>query len=153
MNEESEPTQPMRRNELHRGKGLRRKTPLRQKPKQKKRKMNVAGLAPEQEYWRLKASVLARPPNGRCERCGARPAVDAHHRKLVSQGGPDVASNLAALCRECHSWCHAYPLDARAGGWIVTAGTDWAKKALLLWDGSVVTLNDEGGYAFQGYPR
>src|SRR5258707_62554 len=139
-------------NSLHRGKPLRRRKPMAQRPKRKKARVDIAGLETTPAYWKLKARVLARPLNGRCERCGERKATDAHHRRLVSQGGPDLASNLAALCRQCHDWCHDHPTEARGGGWIVGAGVDWRTKALLLWDGSLVILDDDAGYAFQGYP-
>lgn len=40
-----------------------------------------------------------------CENCG-RIAVDIHHIVFRSQGGTDDASNLIALCRECHNLAH-----------------------------------------------
>jgi hypothetical protein len=119
-------------------------------------------------WWQLKAQVLARPSggegvrrrdgsfqllrHGRCEKCGQREATDAHHRKAVSQGGPDTASNLAALCRECHDWCHQNPYDARLGGWIIRPNDDPEVRAILPWDGSVVLLDDDACYSFQKWP-
>jgi 5-methylcytosine-specific restriction endonuclease McrA len=119
-------------------------------------------------WWDLKAQVLARPHggqghfrkdgtfrlerHGRCERCGKQDAVDAHHRVPVSAGGPDAASNLAALCRECHDWVHQHPSEARLGGWIVRRSEDIAVRAILPWDGSVVLLDDEANYSFQKWP-
>lgn len=133
----------------------------------KKRKVDIAGLLPERDWETIQAIVLARPAGGsgywkadkfillepgRCERCGRQRASDAHHRKLVSEGGPDVISNLAALCRECHDWCHRNVEAARGLGFIVR-GRDWRVKAIQLWDGSLVTLDDDGMYPFQGWPK
>lgn len=141
-------------------------TPLKAK-RRRKPKVSIAGLAPLTDWKELTARVLARPHGGSghlrsgrfildqpglCERCGKTRASEAHHRKLVSEGGPDVASNLAALCRQCHSWCHTHPSAARKGGWIVTAWADWEVKALLLWDGSMVLLDDSACYSFIGWP-
>jgi 5-methylcytosine-specific restriction endonuclease McrA len=41
-----------------------------------------------------------------CHECGKR-AVDIHHVVHRSQGGSDEASNLRALCRECHDKIHS----------------------------------------------
>ena len=93
-----------------------------------------------------KAAALLRPPGRRCERGGVNPAVHAHHRRLASQGGQDVTSNLAALCAQCHRWVHEHPALAAVEGWIVVAGSDPADVPLRLWDGRIAWLNDEAGY-------
>lgn len=141
--------------------------PMPKKRQRKKPKVDVGGLVPERDWDTLHAMVMARPSGGlgywkgdkfllmtagRCERCGKNRATDAHHRRLVSEGGPDVASNLAALCRGCHDWCHMNRRLAESGGWIV-GNNRWATRALTLWDGSMVTLDDDAGYAFVGYPK
>jgi hypothetical protein len=83
--------------------------------------------------WEQVASlVLARPWTGRCERCDLAQPTDPHHRVLRGQGGLDVPSNLAALCRGCHDWCHANPLDAAEDGWIVPAPHDWRPVPIRL---------------------
>lgn len=44
-----------------------------------------------------------------CEMCGA-PAVDIHHLEAKGMGGSktkDYIENLIALCRYCHTECHA----------------------------------------------
>jgi hypothetical protein len=75
----------------------------------------------------IRQEVLDRA-NGRCEAripgvCTIR-ATDCHHVILRSQGGPDEAWNLVALCgpldgREgCHRWLHAHPAEARRLGFI-----------------------------------
>jgi phage terminase large subunit GpA-like protein len=86
----------------------------------------------------------------RCERCGERRPLQAHHRQLLSQGGPDALSNLAALCAECHAWAHAHPWDAQLGGWIVLSWADPATRAMFLHDGQLAVPDDEGGYRWQG---
>lgn len=120
----------------------------------RKRRMDVSGLATQHDYVTMKRLVLQRPlqggpgSRGPCERCGSRLAADAHHRLLTAQGGPDLPSNLAALCRECHEWCHENPAQARGQGWIVPSGGNPHNRAVMLWDGRLVTLNDEYGYGF-----
>jgi|TARA_R110000751_G_scaffold92475_2_gene180975 hypothetical protein len=44
-----------------------------------------------------------------CEMCGNR-AVDIHHIQAKGMGGSktkDFIANLIAICRECHTRCHA----------------------------------------------
>ena len=45
-----------------------------------------------------------------CEQCLEKGlsvrAVDIHHKVHRSQGGGDEASNLIALCRQCHDEIH-----------------------------------------------
>lgn len=133
-----------------------------------KPKLNVGTLQPASDYAQLRILVMARPLGGsaiklrsgqwkleragQCERCGLRQATDAHHRWLLSQGGPDRASNLCALCRECHDWCHKHPGAARLGGWILRPYDDPSTRALLLHDGSIATIDDDGNYSFQKWP-
>ena len=54
----------------------------------------------------------------RCEVCGAR-SVHLHHRKRRSQGGPDTADNLLAVCLDCHERIHANPADSYASGLLI----------------------------------
>lgn len=98
------------------------------------------------KYSIVKAAVLLRPLGQRCERGGANPAVHAHHRWLKGQGGPDVATNLAALCDLCHRWVHEHPAEARKGGWILVPGTDPEYIPIMLWSGQLAWLNEEAGY-------
>lgn len=62
----------------------------------------------------VRAYVLVRA-NGRCELCKAdapfltsdgSPYLEVHHVTPLSQGGPDVVENSAALCPNCHRRCH-----------------------------------------------
>lgn len=41
-----------------------------------------------------------------CEICSAL-AVDLHHIKYKSRGGNDHASNIIAICRNCHELAHS----------------------------------------------
>ena len=121
----------------------------------KKWKVDVSGVAPQQTWEEIKETCFARAL-GRCERCGLpftqALRVDPHHRKLQSQGGRDELSNLAALCSDCHRWCHENPAAAVMAGWIVPSWAVPARRGLTLYDGRMVLLDDQGGYAFEGRP-
>lgn len=97
-------------------------------------------------YAIIRTAVLLRPMGQRCERCGEKPAVHAHHRWLKGQGGPDIATNLAALCDACHRWAHGHPAEARKGGWILVPGTDPEFVPIMLWSGELAWLNEMAGY-------
>lgn len=59
------------------------------------------------------------PRSATCQRCGKAPAVDASHRGSRAQR-PDLRgdpSNRDDLCRACHEWVEAHPLEATAEGW------------------------------------
>lgn len=58
---------------------------------------------------------------GRCLRCGMR-GSDWHHRRKrsVKDEHQHCACNGVLLCRTCHTWAHAYPLEAKAKGYIVS---------------------------------
>ena len=86
----------------------------------------------------------------RCERCGERRPLQAHHRQLLSQGGPDALSNLASLCADCHRWAHDHPRAAQLAGWIVPSWADSASRAMFLYDGRLAVPDDEGGYRWEG---
>lgn len=74
----------------------------------------------------LRPLVFARA-GYRCERCGWRAGgglrLEAHHRLMVGQGGPDTLENLVALCgpnpRGCHGWVHQHPTEAYACGLLI----------------------------------
>ncbi len=47
-----------------------------------------------------------------CEIYG-RTSVEIHHIKYRGRGGKDEIDNLCALCRQCHTNCHAEILSER----------------------------------------
>lgn len=117
----------------------------------RRRKLRPDRLAGEAEFQAMRLACFRRA-GWRCERCGERKPLQAHHRQLLSQGGPDALSNLAALDADCHSWAHAHPRAAQLGGWIVPSWADPASRAMLLYDGRLVVPDDEGGYRFASPP-
>lgn len=127
---------------------LERRARMKRTP-QRRRKLRPDRLAGEAEFAAMRQACFERA-GWRCERDGKRGPLQAHHRQLLSQGGPDALSNLASLCRDCHEWAHAHPRDAQLGGWIVPSWADPASRALLLWDGRMVLLGDDGGYSWEG---
>ena len=54
---------------------------------------------------RLRAYVLFRD-GGRCQKCGGKDRLEAHHVVPVSAGGLDTPSNLRTLCLFHHDGLH-----------------------------------------------
>jgi len=131
---------------------LTRKSRLKPNPA-KKRRRDDSGRVPHAEWKVMRERCFTRA-RYLCERCGisaeAAMGFDPHHRKLLSRGGRDELSNLAALCRACHDWCHANPRLAQGGGWIVPSGADPAVRAVTLWDGRMVQMGQDGSYVELG---
>jgi hypothetical protein len=122
-----------------------------------KLRIDLPGLTLAETTWEAVAvNVLQRPAgglgNGCCEKCGRQPPRDPHHRWLASQGGPDVPSNLVALCGFCHSWCHRHPAEAEAGAWIIQAPWNFRDQPIRLWNGMLTRLDDMYGYDVLEYP-
>jgi len=116
------------------------------------RVLNLDITLAETTWEQVAAKVLERAWLGLCERCGLVPPAEAHHRWLKSQGGLDVPSNLAALCRACHDWCHARPAAAEAAGWIVQAPYDFRGTTVQLACGMIARLEDATyGYEITGW--
>ena len=60
---------------------------------------------------------------GICEHCQTRPMTEVHH--IAGRGGPDPhrLTNLIGLCRNCHTWAHEHPEEARKAGLMSTRHT------------------------------
>ena len=129
-------------------KKLQRRSYMKRTPP-RRRGLRPDRLAGESEFEAMRHACFKRA-GWRCERCGNRRPLQAHHRQLLAQGGPDALSNLASLCAECHSWAHAHPWEAQLGGWIVQSWADPASRAMFLHDGRLAVPDDEGGYRWQG---
>src|SRR5439155_9193905 len=63
---------------------------------------------------RLRAWVLEQEPV--CVVCRVRPSTAVHHRVRRVDGGTDQASNLIALCHECHRSMHGKQAEGRGVG-------------------------------------
>lgn len=128
----------MKRGQLRRGQGLRRRTPLSRTDQLaastlgRGRPSSTPGAIPAE----VRRQVEARS-GGRCEaaplwrRDGCQlDGHHLHHRKRRSQGGQHTASNLVHLCHACHRRVHAYVEQAQALGlllrsWDPDPTTDW----------------------------
>jgi len=53
-------------------------------------------------YEQLRQQVLRRD-NWRCQNCGRRESLEAHHKRMRSQGGGDSDTNPITLCHSCHA--------------------------------------------------
>lgn len=69
------------------------------------------------EYGKAKKAYLALHPQ--CERCKNKKSDDIHHK--AGRVGQWLCryEYFAALCRECHDFCHRNPKEARKAGWII----------------------------------
>lgn len=111
-------------------------------------------VQPRADWVALSAAILARS-DGACEACGLplpSPSSrwDRHHRKLRSQGGQDVLTNLVGLHSECHvlqpQSVHQRPEWAKQRGLIVRSQAKPEDVGLWLPDGRLVRLTEEGPY-------
>lgn len=130
---------------------LERKTPLRRTRIQRARTTEPTRRKPRpgREFWQTQREVIYSRAAGRCEHCGRDlddAGMEAHHRKLRSQGGGHGVENLAALCPGCHKWAHANPDDATRLGFIVRSRSVPAQVAVTLHTGRIVRFTPEGGY-------
>ena len=87
---------------------------------------------------------------GVCERCGAAPGVQLHHRRPRSMGGSkradtNVASNSLHLCVNCHAATESDRELSYRMGWLVRQGRDPAMVPVFRM-GTWVLLNNDGGY-------
>lgn len=67
------------------------------------------------QWSELRAFVLKRDKH-RCRACGQKHGLEVHHVVMRSLGGKDEASNLVALCRDCHASVHGHVLMLRWNG-------------------------------------
>jgi hypothetical protein len=105
---------------------LTRKTPLKAKtPLKKGGRLRPRSKRTEEVYKErreLVSKVLSERPI--CERCHHRPSPDVH--EILSRGRSGGVfgsawldeSNVAALCRLCHTWVTGNPAEAEAEGWL-----------------------------------
>lgn len=61
-------------------------------------------LAPE-PYQQLRQEILQRD-GWRCQSCGGRTNLQAHHIEARSHLGDDYEQNLITLCADCHRLVH-----------------------------------------------
>lgn len=102
-------------------------------------------------FWEEQRRRLYVRSGGRCEVGGCRlddTGLEAHHRKLRSQGGLHGVENLLAACPAHHRQIHANPTWARTHGYIVPGIGDYdpAEWAVILHDGRTVRMTAAGGY-------
>lgn len=100
---------------------------------------------------------------GRCCRCGqvaqvgVGPSASVQHRTPRAMGGtsrPEInwPCNLVWVCGTGTTFCHGHMeserTEAYEAGWLVRHGVDPATRALLLWNGSRVLLDNDGGWTY-----
>ena len=55
---------------------------------------------------RLKRKTLIAERGDKCELCGAKGTLHAHHIKPMKDGGTDDSKNLLLVCPSCHKKFH-----------------------------------------------
>lgn len=117
----------------------------------------VPKLTPKEE--RLAYELVTARDDNTCQRClrNCGP-INRDHRKLRSQGGRTVASNLQLLggsgTTGCHGWATTHPLAAVRDGWAVPGWGDparWPARRYVPQHGGVVAArwvlyDDEGDF-------
>lgn len=82
----------------------------------------------------------------KCRRAGS--SLDVHHRLPKGIGGAasKIAyglANLVTLCRDCHGWAHAHPVDAMACG-LVLARHDEPEEHPVVLPGRIIWMDYQG---------
>ena len=94
--------------------------------------------------------IVAARAGNYCEACGglAHESMALHHRKLKSRGGKDAVSNLMYVHHECHNLgtesIHLRPAFAADKGWMVSSWDDPETTPMILPDGRLVILHNDG---------
>jgi hypothetical protein len=100
---------------------------LKRSPLNRKTPLTARAKRPSKEYVEAKREILTRS-DGACEArvdgvcVGA--AHHAHHMLRRSQGGSDDASNLLAVCHQCHEWIHTHPAMALEAEFLRSPNSD-----------------------------
>lgn len=92
--------------------------------------------------------IIHRRSQGVCERCGAAPAVQVHHRRPRAAGGSkradtNQAANGLHVCPGCHCAIESDRAEALEHGWIVRQGQEPFLVPVLRM-GEWVCLYDDG---------
>jgi hypothetical protein len=94
--------------------------------------------------------IVAQRAGNYCEACGglAQESMALHHRKLKSRGGKDTPSNLIKVHHSCHNLgthsIHSNPAWATDKGFMVSSWQDPDKTPMVLPDGRIVLLHNDG---------
>lgn len=96
---------------------LRRKTPLKAKPKPGKPRPRLAQASAKQaeRLARYHAMVDGWQGPRCCAKCGHKKGLEPHHP--FGRGG-DNLFRVVLLCRLCHAWVHEFPHSAYFLGWL-----------------------------------
>jgi hypothetical protein len=70
-----------------------------------------------------------------------------HHRQRRREGGHAV-SILVWLCRTCHEWAHANPVEATAKGFIISVFVSDTTKVPIKTFAGWALFDDEGGIEY-----
>ena len=68
--------------------------------------MALAARSGSTRRWRKLRAFVLRRDGGRCQRCGGKEKLEAHHIIPRTAGGLDAPSNCRTLCLTCHDSLH-----------------------------------------------
>lgn len=72
--------------------------------------------ATQRSQWRELRVIVLKRDRHRCRACSSTHGLEVHHVVMRSLGGKDEASNLIALCADCHRSVHGHVLILRWNG-------------------------------------
>jgi 5-methylcytosine-specific restriction endonuclease McrA len=81
--------------------------------------MSKARYARMKEYGKLRKEYLAK--NRLCQKCGKK-ATDVHHLRGRTGRLLCMEEHWAPVCRRCHDWIGANPIEARQEGLLCELG-------------------------------
>lgn len=85
----------------------------------------------ERAHWTCEARHALGTVCSRREVWAGRGHLEAHHRLMRSQGGPDTLENLVAVCRTHHAEIHAHPARSYELGLLIPS---WAGPPEKCWE-------------------
>ena len=100
-------------------------------------------------------TIVATRDMGRCVRCNSGASHEYHHRRGRSVPGAHqhCPGNGITLCRTCHAWVHAHPIESRAMGWIVSRHAEPDETLLYTAQFGWVQYHHEGSYTYAPEPE
>ncbi len=97
--------------------------------------------------------VIYQRSDGVCERCGAGPVEQLHHRRARGAGGSrrtdtNTPANCLAICSPCHLHIETNRTEAKDMGWLVRQGHDPEHVPVMYRRTGLVNLHPDGSITY-----